>query len=400
MRFHRLVFAVFLLAAACGPARPPATSTTILADGQTITLPASTQIPVELLKQAGLNLGPNDRLLLNGIPYPPDQPLPQAGSVTLQIRRAVTLTLVTPAGQQTLHTAAFTVGEALHETGLQIYSSDILDPPTDTPIAAPITIHYSPARSLTITANGQSIQIRSSAATVGEALAEAGIPLIGLDYSSPSENEALPSDGQIRVVHVSESLVLAQKPIPFTSEFVASADVPLDQQQILQPGQTGLSVSRVRIRYEDGQEISRTTESEATVRPPQKQITGYGTKIEIKTATVNGVKIEYWRAVQMYATAYSPCRSAPDKCYPSTASGKPVKKGVVSVVYSWYVNMRGQPLYIPGYGYATIEDVGGGIPGKYWIDLGYSDSDYQQWGKWVTVYFLTPVPANIMYVLQ
>jgi 3D (Asp-Asp-Asp) domain-containing protein len=46
--------------------------------------------------------------------------------------------------------------------------------------------------------------------------------------------------------------------------------------------------------------------------------------------------------------------------------------------------MPGWPVYVPGYGFATIEDIGAGIAGRDWIDLGYSDEDYQVWH--------TPVP--------
>ena len=35
------------------------------------------------------------------------------------------------------------------------------------------------------------MNVRSAAGTVGEVLAEAGIPLVGLDTSSPLESEAL-----------------------------------------------------------------------------------------------------------------------------------------------------------------------------------------------------------------
>jgi hypothetical protein len=73
---------------------------------------------------------------------------------------------------------------------------------------------------------------------------------------------------------------------------------------------------------------------------------------------------------------------------------------VVGVQYDWYLAMGGQQLYIPGYGHAMIGDVCNGCKGKPWIDLGYGDSDWQQWNSWVTVYFLTPVPANIIYDLQ
>ena len=176
--------------------------------------------------------------------------------------------------------------------------------------------------------------------------------------------------------------------------------MPLDQTQILQPGENGLTVQRIRIRYEDGKEISRTSEDETIVRPPKTRLLGYGTKVEVKTATVDGVEIEYWRAVQMYATAYSPCRSGVDKCFSSTSSGKSLRKGMVGLRYDWYLSMQGQRLFIPGYGFASVEDVCGGCVGKPWIDLGYSDNDYEKWNSWVTVYFLTPVPANVIYVLE
>lgn len=51
-------------------------------------------------------------------------------------------------------------------------------------------------------------------------------------------------------------------------------------------------------------------------------------------------------------------------------------------------------------GFATVEDACGGCTGQPWIDLGYSDDDYEAWHSWVTVYFLTPVPQNVVYVLE
>jgi 3D (Asp-Asp-Asp) domain-containing protein len=129
-------------------------------------------------------------------------------------------------------------------------------------------------------------------------------------------------------------------------------------------------------------------------------VLGYGTKVEIKTAVVDGVTIEYWRAVQMYVTSYSPCRSGGDRCYDGTSSGAKVQKGVAGMRYSWYLVMSGQQLFIPGYGYATVADVCGGCVGMPWIDVAYSDSDYVPWSSWVTVYFLTPVPSNILYTLE
>lgn len=343
-----MVFAFFLFAC-----QPTASQPITIIDGEKIvTLQTNARAPLAILNEAGIALNPNDSVLLNGIPAPLESPITNY-PITLQIRRAA---------------------EA-----------------TDLPI---------PRTSLTVTVDGKTMQIESSAGTVGAALAEAGIPLMGLDYSLPSENEPLPADGQIKVVRVSESVLLAQKPIPFTSELIQSAEIPLDQTQILQPGENGLTIQRIRVRYEDGVETTRITEDETVVRPPKNRVLGYGTKIEVKTAVMDGVTIEYWRAVQMYVTSYSPCRSGGDKCYSGTSSGATVKKGVAGMRYDWYLVMGGQPLYIPGYGFATVEDVCGGCVGKPWIDVAYSDADFVPWSSWVTVYFLTPVPENILYVLE
>ena len=68
--------------------------------------------------------------------------------------------------------------------------------------------------------------------------------------------------------------------------------------------------------------------------------------------------------------------------------------------YYWYLLFGFEHLYVPGYGSAEVGDVGGAnLSSNYWIDLGYSDSDYVEWGDSVMVYFLTPVPANPGYLL-
>ena len=398
MKLHRgLVAMVTLSLFACQPSTSPAV--TIIDNAQMYTLQTDARTPSVLFTQVGITFNQNDRVFLNGQSIGFNEPIADS-PITLQLRRAKTLTVITPDRQQQFQSSAFTVGETLADAGIRLHAGDKVDPPLDSPIKDGMTVTVSSPRLLTISVDGSTREIRSSARTVGEALAEVGIPLLGLDYSLPSENEALPSDGQIKVVHVNEAVLLVQKPIPFQSELIAAADVPLDQTQILSPGENGLAVQRIRIRYEDGQDVSRTTEDETMVRSPKTRTLGYGTKIEIKTATVNGVQIEYWRAVEMYATSYSPCRQGTNTCGPSTSSGKPVQKGVVALPLNQYLVMQGQPLYVPGYGFATVEDVCGGCVGKPWIDLGFSDDDFEGWHQWVTVYFLTPVPQNIIYILE
>ncbi len=376
------------------------TTVTILADGHTDTIVTAERVPALILASAKITLGPNDRILYLGAAVPPNSPLPQAGAYTLTVRRAVILTILTPEGQKTVQTSAQSVGEALAEAGYTLYAADRIDPPAETPLEGGLTVTYQPSRILQITVDGTQVQARSAASSVGRALAEAGIPLIGLDFSTPPESEPLPADGKIRVRRVVESVVLVQKSLPFATRSAASADLELDQQALVQGGQPGLAVTRVRTTSQDGVQVSQKTESESVVRPPQDRIMGYGTKIVIRTAVVDGITIQYYRKLTLLATSYSPCGSGTSKCSYGTSSGLPVQRGTVAMVYSWYLAFGFDKLYIPGYGYATVGDVGSGPAGShYWVDLGFTDADYQPIYGNVTVYFLAPVPARLVTVL-
>jgi len=361
------------------------------------------RVPAALLKQVGINLLANDAILLNGQPIAPNQPISINQSYTFQVRHSVALTV----NGKVIQTTAETIGTALVQAGTQLYASDQITPLTSTHVTGPMKVTYIPSHTITIMQDGRQLSIRSSAATVGNALTEASIPLFGLDFSQPPEEDAFPSVGQIQVTRSSESILLSEKPIPFKTDYQDSSNVELDQQQVLQVGRTGLSVSRVRITYQEGQEVSRHTEPEVVVRAPQDQILAYGTKVVIHSTAIDGIQIQYWRAMPMYATAYSPCNSSMTGCASGTAIGLPAGKGVVAVDPSMYNLLAGQHVYVPGYGSAIVGDVGGGyiieqklgISRSHWIDLGYSDSECKtacdQWSKWITVYFLAPAPVNI-----
>jgi uncharacterized protein YabE (DUF348 family) len=423
MRYFRWLACAFLFfLTAC----QPHSSSVIVIDGdQTHRIESNETELTPLLEQAGVVLGLNDRVLFNGIESSLDQPIP-SDTHTIQIRRAVALTLVTPLGQQTLETSALTVGEALNEAGYTLTKNDLISPPADTPIThtcpptplrfgdysggqcqGPLTITFTPARELTILVGENVLNVRSAAGTVGEVLAEAGIPLVGLDTSTPPENEAPPSDGQIRVTRVYETFEVALESIPFTEEVTYSPDVPFGQKETVQSGIEGLTMIRSRIRYADGKEISRETEDKTVMREPQTQIVASGEKIVL--APVGGnIPFDYWYATEMYATVYSPCESGTGGCSNSTASGAPAGQGIVAVDYSIYSYLAGMKVYIPGYGIATIGDTGGGpiiesafgVPRTKWIDLGFNEGEMRDMTGWVTVYFLAPAPAEIPYFLK
>ncbi len=376
------LLAFLLLLAACGPQNAPRLR--LVADGETREIAAGGLVPARILADAGIAFSPADRALVNGIPVPMDLPIPSGGLVTLQLRRARTVRLAAPTVEMTLASAAFTVGEALREAGVNLYVSDRVEPPPDSPLAEGMTITIAPGRELVVRAGGGTTRIHSSAATVGQALAEAGIPLVGLDSAAPSENEALPADGQIRVVRVAEVIESAYTIIPYETQLIVTAELQPPAQDVLEPGEAGISLSRTRIRYEDGVEAGRAVESESVIRLPRARV----------------ARSSFWAAKEMYATSYSPCRSGGSGCSYGTSSGMRAGYGVVALSLAWYRALKGARVYVPGYGFGVVGDVCPGCTGKAWIDLGYDDGNYVGWSSWVTVYFLPPAPLEIPWFLK
>lgn len=406
MKFIRLLAVFFgVLLSSCQSLSPR--PVTILDGEKIITHTTSETLPLLIFSEAGITAQPNDRVLVNGIMHSLEDPISIEGNPYLQLRRTVKVKLVTSQSEQEIQTSAWTVGEVLNENGFKVGIHDKVDPPLTTPVTDSMTINFFPAQALIVTSGNSVSTIFSAAQTVGEALVEAGIPLMGLDTSHPAENEALPSDGQIKVTRVTEAILVELQSIPFSTEQRQSEDVAFGQQEILQNGSNGVAMVRTRIRYEDGVEVKRMEEEERILKEPVMQIVANGSKIVLSPVGGNA-PYQYWYATQMYASWYSPCNSGTGKCSYGTASGARAGYGIVAVDYSIYSYLAGMRVYIPGYGVATIGDTGGGpiietafgVPRTQWIDLGYDDSNIGGLSGWVTVYFLEPAPAEVPYFFQ
>jgi uncharacterized protein YabE (DUF348 family) len=359
----------------------------VVADGQIILLLTPDRLPAGILEQADITLLPGDQLLSNGAPISPDAPLPRASTHSLQVRRAAAFTLQDGAETLTLRSAAPTLGQALWEAGIQLAAADRLAPSPETALTPGLQATLARARPVTIQTHAQTIAARTAAATVGEALAEAGLAPQGLDYSQPAADQPIPADGAIRLVRVQETVLIEQAPLPFETVEQPVGDLELDSQKVLQAGAYGLSAQRVRVRYEDGLEITRTVEAEWVAVAPEPRIVGYGAQVVMHTLDTPDGPITYWRALSFWATSYHPGATGSSR----TASGKTLRKGLVGVDTT-YIPF-GTQMYVPGYGFAEAADTGR-IIGR-WIDLGYEEEDYVPWHQWVTVYFLWPPPAYI-----
>lgn len=347
-----------------------------------------------ILAEAGRTLSPADALYADGMKQTGDAlTAVRIPPQTITIQRALPITIIDSGVPMQITTTAITVGQALSETGMRIFLADGVAPPASAPVAEGMTITIDRSLPVTIEADGELLHTRTHRATVADVLTDAGIALVGDDYTVPPIINAPPADGSgIRVVRVVEQTITEQKPLPYDTQYQALADLEIDNTRLIQAGQYGITGSRVRVRFENGIEVSRTVEDQWTVLAAQPKIIGYGTQIVLRTVDTPNGPMQYWRAVRMYATSYSAARAGTPRTAPwygLTRSGKKLTFGMVAIDLN--VMPLGTPLYVPGYGIASAEDTGGGVKGK-WIDLGYDDWNYVSWHQYVTVYFLAPVP--------
>ena len=373
---------------------------TVEIDNKLEALRTTEHLPANILQTLGVSLHPKDQVIYNGLPIDPSKPIKGEGEIYLQYIPAKTI-LVDIDGQEiALYSSQPTLGMALDEAGIAVSSADILSKDLDIQLHEGLTLTIQRAKSVRVEVDNQQIDGISARRTVGEVLVELGIGLQDLDFSIPAENETLPADGKITVVRVHEAIVLEKEEFPFENTYEPDPNTELDAVSVLVPGQVGMNVSRERIRYHDDEEVARIVDECWKASDPKDGVLGYGTNVVVRTETVYGETIEYWRKVSVYATSYAPkYQGGAYTGSTSTASGMKLTKGVIAVTRAWYNAMLNQRVFVPGYGYGIIADMGGGIPGTPWIDLGFDDDNYESWHSWTIMYFLTPVPGYVPALL-
>ena len=371
------------------------TSTFVVLDeeGDLVLSRSTESLPENILVQAGLLLYPGDSIRMFGNNAAGNNLSPSRTGFQLRLDRGHSVVLEVDGDMRNITSSAPTLGEALWESGIEIYEGDQLIPGADTLLDGNISARLDRAVAYLIRVDGQMVTRRGSGETVAEILASTGISVGGLDYSIPALKEDPPSDKTIRVVRVLEEVLVELEPVEFETVYKPADQLELDTLEVLEPGTFGVQSNTIRIRYEDGEEIGRTVEDAVIAVEPRNRVVGYGTRIVLRTLDTPQGTIEYWRSIPIYATSYSPCNLGVPWCGTLTASGVDVHRGVIGVIRSWYNLMRGWSVFVPGYGPGTFEDIGAGIAGKDWIDLGFTDENFEPWHHWTTLYFQTPVPS-------
>jgi uncharacterized protein YabE (DUF348 family) len=156
------------------------------------------------------------------------------------------------------YTTAYTVGDLLYELETVLYLADEISPSLDTPVFDGIQVAIKPSSPVTVEVDGSRLQTRAQGETVGEVLQMLGLPLYGLDYSIPAENEQFTASMLIEVIRVIETTEVERANLPFETITIIDHSLAPQTQSILQTGMTGIEEIRWRVRNENGAVVSRS----------------------------------------------------------------------------------------------------------------------------------------------
>lgn len=148
---------------------------------------------------------------------------------------------------------------------------------------------------MTVMADGRARTVRTNAATVREAVEEAGITLRGQDTTSVPP-DSFPRDGQtVTVLRITGGREVREEPIPFVVRRVADPTQFKGTEVVEQTGQPGLRRVTYSLRTVNGVRLKPRRVRAEVVRVPRAQVVKVGTRP--LPASVHGADGLDWRGL-------------------------------------------------------------------------------------------------------
>jgi resuscitation-promoting factor RpfB len=386
-----------------------ATPVTVEVDGKILAWRTRAETVQKLFDEIDVAIGPYDGVLYNGVEVGPQErmfpgplaaiPLAQIDAFTrtaeaenpvvLVVHRAVPFTIVEDGRRIALESSRPTVAMALREAGIRLGPADEVYPAPTSQLVAGLEIQVKHARTINLRTGNATQVIYTHQKLLGEALAEAGYRLGADDRVEPSLEVEVRDGMSARLVRVGGRQYIEREPIVRKTVFEPDDTLSGTNTRTVQ-GRDGVLLREYHIVIEDGVEVQRQLVREWHDPEPVNTVIYYASSA-IRATGLPPQNVDVVRIERMYATWYNAAsagRPAEHPAYGITATGVPVTKGIVAVDPA--VIPLGTRLYIPGYGFATAADTGGGIKGNM-IDLGYPDGVQVDWKTgWVDVFILAP----------
>ncbi|MET8166036.1 ubiquitin-like domain-containing protein [Streptomyces sp. NPDC005329] len=275
-------------------------------DGKPRTLHTFADDVTELLAEEGVRVGAHDV-----VAPAPGTALTSGDEVEVHYGRPVRLTL--DGQRHEVWTTAHTVQEALQQLGVRAEGA-YMSVPRSQPIGrAGLALDVRTERSVTIMADGRARTIRTNAATVGGAVAAAGITLRGQDTTSVAAG-SFPRDGQtVTVLRITGTKEVREEAIPFDVHRTDDSSLFKGTEVVERAGRPGLRRITYSLRTVNGVRQTPRRIRDEIVRAPRDQVVKVGTKP--LPASVRGADGLDWQSLAVCESGGRPNAVDPSGTY-------------------------------------------------------------------------------------
>ncbi|MFD0367862.1 ubiquitin-like domain-containing protein [Streptomyces sp. NPDC059071] len=225
----------------------------------------------ELLADEGLAVGAHDI-----VAPAPGAALASGDEIVVRYGRPVALTL--DGRRRQVWTTARTVDGALRQLGVRAEGA-YLSVSRSAPISRQgLALDVRTERAVTLLADGRERTVRTNAATVREAVEEAGITLSGQDTTSVPLG-SFPRDGQtITVLRITGTQEIREEPVPFAVERTTDPELFAGTEVVERQGVPGVRRVTYTLRTVNGVRQKPRRVREETVREPVAQRVRVGSR--------------------------------------------------------------------------------------------------------------------------
>ncbi len=244
---------------------------TLVVDGEPRSVDFRGDTAADVLAAAGVEAGERDLVV------------PAAGTAVedgdeVALRRARELELVVDGTPKSVWVTAANVDEALDQVGLRERGLALsASRSRDIPLAG-MSLAVSTPKTFTVSADGRSMARTTTAATVGDALAQAGVTVDGDDRLSHARTAALVDGLAVDVVRVRKDHVHREIAVANATERREDANLVEGQTRVLTAGRQGLVRRTFERTFLDGTLANSAQIASSTVAAPVTRVVAVGTK--------------------------------------------------------------------------------------------------------------------------